>query len=73
MVPSDGARGSDAEWGVAAIAAIVAHAHGPSGSNLEYVCRLRDALRLLGDWARDEYIESVCEAAEAMIGRLASP
>lgn len=60
-----------APWSVASIACVVASAVGPSGSNMEYVMRLRDALRLLGDWARDAYIEAVCTAAEAV--RAAAP
>jgi len=57
----------EAPWAVRPIAAVVASASGPSGTNMEYVCHLRDALRSLGAWARDAYIEAVCAEAEALM------
>ncbi len=48
------------------IAAQILHAHGPSGSNVEYLLRLADALADMG--ATDEHVEQLAARVRRLLG-----
>ncbi|MFM0632603.1 gamma-glutamylcyclotransferase [Paraburkholderia xenovorans] len=55
----------DSQTGVQRVALEIANAHGPLGSNAEYVFRLREALDGLG--VKDEYIEAVATGLDQLL------